>query len=143
MFDPAALVAVGNLTADPELRYTPAGLAVAEVCIAVNRRKKTANGQWEAGEPSFFPATVFGDMAENVAETLRKGDRVIAAGALKDQTWETREGEKRSKKILHVDEIGPSLKFAKKGPRDMPAPQSDPWGSQPSQDFGSLDQPPF
>ena len=107
------ITVVGNLTADPELRYTPNGLAVANFTIASTPRifDRQAN-EWKDGEPLFLRASVWREFAENVASSLTKGQRVVAQGKLKQRSYETREGEKRTAFELDVDEIGPSLRYA-------------------------------
>lgn len=103
---------VGNLARDPELRFSAGGLAVANVGLAVNRRwKNPATGEQEESV-SFFDVTLWRELAENAAETLGKGDRVFVTGRLEQNTWETPEGEKRTKVIVIADDIGPSLKWA-------------------------------
>lgn len=105
---------IGNLTADPELRFTPNGQAVANFTLAATPRtfNKQSN-EWVDGETLFLRSSVWREAAENVAETLTKGMRVIAQGRLKSRSYETKEGDKRTVIELEVDEIGPSLKYAK------------------------------
>lgn len=103
---------IGNLTDDPELRYTPQGAAVANFRIAVNHRFKDAAGNWQDGETSYFRINCWRQLAENIAESLTRGSRVIVTGRLKMRSWETQEGEKRSVVEIEADEIGPSLRFA-------------------------------
>ena len=103
---------VGNITDDPELRFTPSGLPVANFTVAVNRRFKNANGQWEDKLDGFFRCSCWRDMAENVAESLQKGTRVMVVGRLQEQRWEDQEGGKRSRVEIQVDEVGPSLRWA-------------------------------
>jgi single-strand DNA-binding protein len=100
----------GNLTRDPELRFTTGGRGVASFGLAVNRRYQK-NGEWQE-ETSFFNVVCWGDMAENVATSLTKGSRAIVAGRLMQRSWETDQGEKRSVVELVADEIGPSLRWA-------------------------------
>ena len=102
---------VGNLVDDPELRFTPSGVALAKVRFAVNRRYQDRNNEWQE-ETSFFGGTCWRDLAENVAETLQKGARVIVTGRLEQRSWETQEGDKRSVVEVRIDEIGPSLRWA-------------------------------
>jgi single-strand DNA-binding protein len=102
---------VGNLTDDPELRFTPNGAAVANFRLAVTPRVREGDS-WKDGETSFFRINVWRQQAENVAETLQKGPRCIVVGRLRTRSWETPEGEKRSVTEVEADEIGPSLKFA-------------------------------
>ena len=156
------ITVVGNLTADPELRYTPNGLPVANFTIASTPRifDRQAN-EWKDGEALFLRASCWREFAENVAATLTKGQRVIAQGKLKQRSFETREGEKRTTFELDVDEIGPSLRYATaqvtkttgggggfgggQQRREAPAAQQrpqveEPWGGgrqQPQQEYGS------
>ena len=102
---------IGNLTDDPELRFTPNGAAVANFRLAVTPRVREGDS-WKDGETSFFRINVWRQQAENVAETLQKGTRCIVVGRLRTRSWETPEGEKRSVTEVEADEIGPSLKFA-------------------------------
>jgi len=104
---------VGNLTDDPELRFTPSGAAVAKFRVASTPRflDKTS-GEWKDGDPLFLSCTVWRQVAENVAESLQRGSRVIISGRLRQRTYETKEGEKRTVIDLEVDEIGPSLRYA-------------------------------
>lgn len=107
------ITVIGNLTADPELRFTPAGAAVANFTIASTPRTFDKNSnEWKDGDTLFLRASVWREAAENAAESLAKGMRVIAQGALKQRSYETKEGEKRSVTELEVSEIGPSLKSA-------------------------------
>lgn len=104
---------IGNLTGDPELRFTPSGAAVANFTIASTPRTfdKNAN-EWKDGETLFMRCSVWRDQAENVAESLVRGLKVIASGRLKSRSYETKEGEKRTVVEMDVDEIGPSLRNA-------------------------------
>jgi single-strand DNA-binding protein len=102
---------VGNLTDDPELRFTPSGAAVANFRLAVTPRVKDGDG-WRDGDASFFRVAVWRQLAENVAESCRKGDRVMVAGSLRVNQWGTPEGEKRSTVEVQADEVGPSLRWA-------------------------------
>lgn len=107
------ITVVGNLTADPELRYTQNGLAVANFTIASTPRTyDRASNEWKDGEALFLRASVWREFAEHVAGSLTKGARVIATGRLKQRSYETKEGEKRTTIELEVDEIGPSLRYA-------------------------------
>jgi single-strand DNA-binding protein len=107
---------VGNITDDPELRFTPSGAAVANFTIAVNRRIQGKDGNWEDRNDGFFRCTAWRQMAENVAESLEKGARVILTGRLQQSSWDTEEG-KRSRVEVQVDEIGPSLRWATAKPQ--------------------------
>jgi single-strand DNA-binding protein len=107
------ITVVGNLTSDPELRYTQNGLAVANFTIASTPRSfDRASNDWKDGDALFLRASVWREFAEHVAGTLTKGSRVIATGRLKQRSYETKEGEKRTSIELEVDEIGPSLRYA-------------------------------
>src|ERR671915_741537 len=103
---------VGNVTDDPELRFTPSGLPVANFTVAVNRRYKNQSGQWEDKLDGFFRCSCWGETAENVAESLNKGSRVVVVGRLQQRSWEDAESNKRSAFEVQVDEIGPSLRWA-------------------------------
>ena len=106
------ITVVGNCTRDPELRFTPSGQAVAAFGLAVNRRWQNRQTQeWEE-KVSFFDVTCWAQMAENVAESVQKGTRVVVTGRLDQRSWETNDGEKRSKVEIVADEIGPSLRYA-------------------------------
>jgi single-strand DNA-binding protein len=104
---------VGNLTADPELRFTPSGAAVANFTVASTPRTfdRQAN-EWKDGETLFMRCSIWRDAAENIAESLHRGTRVIVTGRLKSRSYETKEGEKRTVVELDVDEVGPSLRYA-------------------------------
>ncbi len=107
------ITVIGNLTNDPELRFTPSGSAVANFTIASTPRTfDRQSNEWKDGETLFLRASVWREAAENVAESLTKGMRVIASGRLKSRSYETKEGEKRTVIELEVDEIGPSLRYA-------------------------------
>ncbi|MGP9623541.1 single-stranded DNA-binding protein [Corynebacterium sp. AOP34-AQ2-28] len=164
------ITVVGNLVADPELRYTATGAAVANFRVASTpRRFDSQTNQYVDGEALFLTCNVWRQAAENVANSLTKGDRVIVTGRLRQRSYETREGEKRTVFELEADEVGPSLKYATaqvaKTPRDgggtggqggfagrnagEPAPSprstnaadSDPWAGAPQSTDD--DEPPF
>jgi len=159
------ITVVGNLTADPELRFTPSGAAVASFTIASTPRTFDKNSnEWKDGEALFLRCSIWRQAAENVAESLQRGMRVVAQGRLKQRSYETREGEKRTVVELDVEEIGPSLKYATAkvnrttrgssgggfgggGGSDAgggsSAPADDPWGSAPPASGGFSDEPPF
>lgn len=104
---------VGNLTADPELRFTPNGSAVANFTVASTPRiMDKATNEWKDGEALFMRCAVWRQAAENIAESLQRGARVIVTGRLKQRSYDTKEGEKRTVIELEVDEVGPSLKYA-------------------------------
>jgi single-strand DNA-binding protein len=166
------ITVIGNLTADPELRFTPSGAAVANFTVASTPRMfDRQTNEWKDGEALFLRCSIWREAAENVAESLTRGSRVIVSGRLKQRSFETREGEKRTVVELEVDEIGPSLKYATAkvnkasrsgggggfgaggGGSRQPAAQSsggsaageDPWGSAPASGSfgGGDDEPPF
>jgi single-strand DNA-binding protein len=134
---------VGNLTADPELRFTPSGAAVANFTVASTPRTfDKASGQWKDGQALFLRCSIWRAAAENVVESLTRGARVIAQGRLVQRSFETKEGEKRTVVELEVDEIGPSVRYAtvkvskvtqdKRPEAAASWPQDDPWGSTPA-----------
>ena len=168
------ITVVGNLTADPELRFTPSGAAVANFTVASTPRifdRQTR--EWKDGEALFLRCNIWREAAENVAESLTRGSRVIVTGRLKQRSFETREGEKRTVVEVEVDEIGPSLRYATAkvnkasrsggggggfgggggggggaragGSLRWRRPADDPWGSAPASGSfgGSDDEPPF
>src|SRR3954451_17228798 len=107
------ITVVGNLTADPELRFTPSGAAVANFTVAATPRTfDRQSGEWKDGDALFMRCNVWRQAAENVAETLTRGMRVMVSGRLRQRSFETREGEKRTVVELEVDEVGPSLRYA-------------------------------
>jgi single-strand DNA-binding protein len=119
-----SIVLVGNLVDDPELRFTPAGVPMARLRIAVNRRWRDNSGEWQE-DTGYFSGTVWREQAESVAESLQKGARVILTGRLEQRSWETQDGEKRSVVEVAIDEIGPSLRFATASVTRTP--RSDDW----------------
>lgn len=147
---------VGNLTNDPELRFTPSGAAVASFTVASTPRVlDKATNEWKDGEPVYMRCSVWRQYAENVAESLTKGTRVIVTGRLKQRSYETREGEKRSVMELEVDDVGPALRYATAKVNRVQrggggygegggagAPADDPWASGPVGGAG-FDEPPF
>jgi single-strand DNA-binding protein len=107
------VILVGNLTDDPELRYTPSGTPVASFTVAINRRfRDPASGEWKDGETSFVRCNVWRQQAENAAESLTKGTRAIVVGRLRQRSWETPEGQRRSVTEVEVENVGPSLEWA-------------------------------
>lgn len=142
---------VGNLTADPELRFTAAGIAVTRVTIAQTPRKRDGD-KWIDGEPTFLDGSVWRGLAENVAASLGKGSRVIATGTLRTERWE-KDGEKRSRVVCDISAIGPDLTYAtasvQKMNRSNAGDPDDPWvtasKTRPAGDGGgySDDEPAF
>ena len=107
------ITVVGNLTDDPELRFTSSGIAVANFTVASTPRSfDKQSGEWKDGDALFLRCSIWRQVAENVAESLQKGARVVVQGRLKQRSYETREGEKRTVYELDVDEVGPSLRYA-------------------------------
>jgi single-strand DNA-binding protein len=165
------ITVIGNLTSDPELRFTPSGAAVANFTVASTPRTlDKQSGEWKDGEALFLRCNIWRQAAENVAESLTRGARVVVQGRLKQRSFETKEGEKRTVVELEVDEIGPSLRYAtakvnkvsRAGGGDFGgggggggnrgggggAPADDPWGSAPPASGGGggggfADEPPF
>jgi single-strand DNA-binding protein len=166
------ITVVGNLTGDPELRFTPSGAAVANFTVASTPRTlDRATNEWKDGEALFLRCSIWRQAAENVAESLTRGARVVVTGRLKQRSFETKEGEKRTVMELDVDEIGPSLRYATAkvnktsrggggggggfggnsggagggggyGGGSGGAPADDPW-STPAPAGGFSDEPPF
>jgi len=107
------ITVIGNITGDPELRFTPSGAAVANFTVASTPRAfDRQSNEWKDGETLFMRCSVWRDAAENVAESIQRGTRVIVSGRLKSRSYETKEGEKRTVVEMDVDEIGPSLRYA-------------------------------
>ncbi|MQA13478.1 MAG: single-stranded DNA-binding protein [Pseudonocardiaceae bacterium] len=113
MSNETTLTIVGNLTATPELRFAPSGIAVANMTVAATPRyyDKQA-GQWADGDTLFLRVTAWRQLAENAAESLSRGDRVVVTGRLRQKSYQTAEGEKRTGLELHADELAPSLRYA-------------------------------
>ena len=156
------ITVIGNLTADPELRWTQSGAAVADFTVASTPRTYDRNaGEWRDGDTLFMRCSVWRETAENVAESLRKGMRVIVQGRLTQRSYDTQQGERRTVVELQVDEVGPSLRRARAQVTRIQAPaasasaasapgsggaagwgreaaQHDPWGSQ-----AASSEPPF
>lgn len=130
------ITGVARLTDDPELRYSPSGVAVCKVRLAFNSRKRDENGQWVDGDTFFVDGSVFRQEAENVAESLTRGLEVVVTGRLKTRRYETKDGDKRSVVELMVDGIGPTLKFATASVKKLSRASS---GSAPS--GGAADDP--
>lgn len=134
---------IGTLTADPELRFVPSGAAVVNFTVAANARRfdKDAN-EWVDGDATFLRCNLWRKPAENVAESLRKGQRVIVTGELKQRSYETSEGEKRTTYELEVAEVGPSLKWATAVVTKASSGKSDGWKA--AEEAPPLDEePPF
>jgi single-strand DNA-binding protein len=146
---------VGNVTRDPEIRFTTGGRGVASFGLAVNRRYQS-NGEWQE-QTSFFDIVCWGSLGENAAASLGKGTRIVVVGRLEQRSWETPDGDKRSKVEVVADELGPSLRWAKASvekiarssggsdgaphPADTPQPSGQPSG-QPTPP-PSYDEEPF
>ena len=150
------ITVVGNLTADPELRFTPSGAAVANFTVASTPRiYDRQSGEWKDGEALFLRCNIWREAAENVAESLTRGSRVIVTGRLKQRSFETREGEKRTVVEMEVDEVGPALKYATAKVNKVSrgggfggesggsgGQGGDPWAS-PASGGAGFDEPPF
>lgn len=154
------LTVVGNLTSDPEIRFTQSGAAVCSFTVASTPRTfDRHSGEWKDGDALFLRCNVWRQMAENVGESLRRGNRVLVSGRLRQRSFETKEGDKRTVVELEVDEIGPSLRYAQASVRKVdreggtqqsrPRQQSsgytgadDPWGSAPPYSGSQSDEPP-
>jgi single-strand DNA-binding protein len=148
MANDTIITVIGNLTGDPELRFTPSGSPVANFIIASTPRTFDRNSnEWKDGETLFLRSAVWREAAENVAQSLTKGMKVIAQGRLKSRSYETKEGEKRTVIEFEIDDIGPSLQYAsakvtrtqKNGgnqqpQQQAPAQQQGGWGGQPTTD---------
>ncbi|WP_189271844.1 single-stranded DNA-binding protein [Kitasatospora griseola] len=148
------ITVVGNLTDDPELRFTPAGVALAKFTIASTPRTyDKTTGQWRDGTALFLRATAWREIAEHAAESLTKGMRVVATGRLVQHNWQTDQGENRSMLGLDLDDIGPSLRFAtakvtRAQRANTPALAADPWSTAAPAPAGSAPagfggEPPF
>lgn len=142
------ITVVGNLTDDPELRFTPSGAPVSNFTVASTPRSFDKESQeWRDGESMFLRCSIWRQYAENVAESLRKGDRVIVQGRLKQRSYETSEGEKRTVFELDVEEIGPALRFrtVKHGERTTRSRGEDRGSDSyaPTSAGSSSDEPPF
>ena len=138
------ITVIGNLTDDPELKFTPSGTAVANVTVASTPRTfDRQSNEWKDGEPLFFRCAAWREMAENVAGSLTKGQRVIVTGALRIRQFERQDGTKGTSVEINVDEIGPSLRYATatvqrtqrtNGSQPAPTAQaSNPWSTGPAQ----------
>jgi len=158
------ITVVGNLTSDPELRFTPSGASVASFTVASTPRfLDKGSNEWKDGDALFLRCSVWRQAAENAAESLHRGDRVIVTGRLKQRSFETKEGEKRTVVEIDVDEVGPSLRYAAAkvnkaarggggggggggysggGGNSSSGPADDPW-STPGGAGSMSDEPPF
>jgi len=148
---------IGNLTSDPELRFTPSGVAVANFTVACTPRNFDKNtNEWKDGETTFLRCQVWRTYAENVAESLTRGTRVVVTGRLRQRNYETKEGEKRTSIDIDVDDVGPVLRNATAkisknaansaaGGRPADSGSEDPWASQaPATAWGApTEEPPF
>jgi single-strand DNA-binding protein len=107
-----AVTIVGNITRDPDLKFTGSGLAMCTFGLAVNNRRKDERGEWVDGDPSFYDVVCWRQLAENVTESLPKGTSVIVTGKLRQRSWEADDGTKRSKVEVQADHVGPALNWA-------------------------------
>ncbi len=153
---------VGNLTNDPELRFTPSGQAVASFTVASSTRvQDKQSGEWRDGDTTFLRCNIWRQYAENVAESLQRGMRVVVSGRLKQRSYETKEGEKRTVYEVEVDDVGPALRYATAkvtkvtrqggggggfgggGGATPSGPADDPWSTPAPSSGAALDEPPF
>jgi single-strand DNA-binding protein len=132
--NPNSITVVGNVTRDPEMRYTPSGISQLTLGVAVNRSwRNQQTNEWEE-RTSFFDVVCWRELADNVGGSIKKGMRVLVTGRLEQRSWETDQGEKRSKVEIVADEVGPSLRFAtaevhrteRRAPSDGGAPMGQP-----------------
>lgn len=156
------ITVTGNLTADPELRFTQSGAAVVSFTVASTPRMFDKNsGEWKDGEALFLRCNAWRQLAENVSESLTKGSRVLVTGRLRQRSFDTKEGEKRTVVELEAEEVGPSLRYATAkiskvdrsrensggyGSQSQQAPARDPWATDPprgGQQQTWADEPPF
>jgi single-strand DNA-binding protein len=155
------ITVIGNLTADPDLRFTPAGNAVCNFTVASTPRVfNSASGEWKDGETMFLRCNAWRALGENLAESLTRGARVVVEGRLKQRTFDTKDGETRTVVELDVDDVGPSLKYAtakvtkvsknsgKPKAKAAPVAEDDPWGTPAEADLvgagaGFASPPPF
>jgi single-strand DNA-binding protein len=142
-----SVTVVGNLTADPELRYTASGVPVATFTVASNERFKDASGEWQDGPTSFVRCNAWRDLGEHVAESLAKGDRAVVTGILRQRDYEAQDKTKRTVWEVAVSEVGAALRYATvkiaKARRDgVPVPE-DPWAQAGPPPAPTDDEPPF
>lgn len=144
------ITVIGNLTADPDLRFTQQGRPVAQFTVASNERfRDGGSGEWKDGPTSFVRCNAWADLAEHVAESLNKGDRVVVTGTLRQRDYETKEGEKRTVWEVAVAEVGASVRYAtvriSKVRRDGAPIPEDPWANSggPQDSDAPPDEPPF
>jgi len=136
------VVAAGNLTADPEMRFTAQGVALAKFTVAANdRRKNPDTGAWEDGDTTYLDVTAWRQLAEHCAEALTKGTPVVVTGRLKQRRWEDEKtGAKRSAFEVTADEVAVQVRAGQQGKTQRVQPQTDPWGAPTA---GGHDEPPF
>ncbi|MFE7155310.1 single-stranded DNA-binding protein [Streptomyces sp. NPDC057636] len=152
-FGETPITVIGNLTADPELKFTEGGAALAKFTIAATPRTfDRESGQWKDGTATFFRCAAWRQLAEHAADSLTKGARVVAHGRIRQHDWKTDQGENRSMLVMEVDEIGASVRFttvtinAKRPAQPGPAAGDDAWntpGSAASASKPESDEPPF
>lgn len=141
---------VGNVTADPEIRYTPSGAAVATFTVACNERYRDTSGEWKDGPTSFVRVNAWRDLGEHAAESLAKGDRVMVAGTFRQRDYQAQDGSKRTIWELEAAEVGAALRYATvkitRTRRDQVPVPDDPWAGRqaaPPADPGPGEEPPF
>lgn len=155
MLGATPITLIGNLTADPELRYTPNGVPVASFTVASTERQlNRETGQYEDAGTLFLRCNIWREQAENLANSAVKGTRVVVTGTLKQRPWETKEGEKRTSYEVQAEEVAASLRWAtvkiSKTSRSSGPPPEDPWARTPAQSGAAeepagafADEPPF
>jgi single-strand DNA-binding protein len=126
------ITAVGNLVRDPELRFTNSGKGVVNFTVACNDRKKNEAGEWVDGDTTYLDAVSW-FAAEQIADELKKGQRVIVTGSLKQRNYETKDGEKRTAYEINADSVAPVIRDGQSAPRPATTPASDPWANAATQ----------
>lgn len=148
-FGETPITVVGNLTSDPELRFTPSGQALAKFTIAATPRTfDRESSQWKDGTSTFFRCAAWRTLAEHIAGSLAKGSRVVAFGRIRQHNWQTPEGENRSMLTLEIDDIGASLRFTTvtiddKRTQNAPVAAGDEWKTSGPATTSASDEPPF
>lgn len=144
------ITVTGNMTDDPQVRYTPSGVAVASFSVAVNERYKDESGAWKDGPTSFVRCNAWRDLAEHTAETLSKGDRVMVTGLLRQRDYQAQDGSKRTVWEVAATEVGVALRYATakvtRIRRDSAPVPDDPWAGRQAAapaDSGPAEEPPF
>ncbi|MCQ4212370.1 single-stranded DNA-binding protein [Streptomyces longispororuber] len=149
-FGETPITVIGNLTADPELKFTEGGAALAKFTIAATPRVfDRESSQWKDGTATFFRCAAWRQLAEHAADSLTKGARVVAHGRIRQHDWQTDQGENRSMLVLEIDEIGASVRFttvtinAKRPTKSAPPAGDNPWDTGAAAGKSESDEPPF